>query len=54
LSDKPLMQEWHRGLGRTQGGLAWEPSPLQPMMTEEPSVDPSVPPTMWQLTELRK
>ena len=27
-------------------------SPLQPMLMEEPSRDPSLPPTVWQLMEL--
>lgn len=47
-----LMQEWHRSLGLANGGLTWAPSPLQPMMIEEPSQDPSAPPSVWQLTEL--
>ena len=47
-----LMQDWHRSLGRANGGLTWAASPLQPMMIEEPSQDPSVPPSVWQLMEL--
>jgi PcfJ-like protein len=47
-----LMQDWHRSLGVANGGLTWAPSPLQPMSREEPSRDPSVPPTVWHLMEL--
>jgi hypothetical protein len=47
-----LMREWHRGLGLANGALMWAPSPLRPMMLEEPSADPSAPPIVWQLMEL--
>jgi hypothetical protein len=47
-----LMQDWHRSLGMANGGLTWAPSPLRPMLMEEPSQDPSVPPIVWQLMEL--
>jgi hypothetical protein len=47
-----LMQEWHRGLGLANGGLTWAPSPLRPLVIEEPSEDPSAPPIVWQLMEL--
>jgi hypothetical protein len=47
-----LMQEWHRSLGVTQGGLTWAPSPLRPLAIEEPGPEPSAPPTVWQLMEL--
>jgi hypothetical protein len=47
-----LMQDWHRSLGLANGGLTWAPSPLQPMMIEEPSQDPSTPPSVWQMMEL--
>lgn len=47
-----LMQEWHRGLGVANGGLTWAPSPMRPMVIEEPSQDPSAPPVMWHLMEL--
>ncbi|HKY20372.1 MAG TPA: PcfJ domain-containing protein [Vicinamibacterales bacterium] len=47
-----LMQDWHRSLGLANGGLTWAPSPLQPMMIEEPSQDASAPPSVWQLMEL--
>jgi len=47
-----LMQDWHRRLGLANGGLTWAPSPLQPMLIEEPSHDPSAPPSVWQLMEL--
>jgi hypothetical protein len=47
-----LMQDWHRSLGLGGGGLAWQPSPLQPMLVEEPSEDASVPPRRWQMVEL--
>ena len=47
-----LMQDWHRTLGLANGGLTWAPSPLQPMMIEEPSQDPSAPPSVWQMMEL--
>ena len=46
------MQDWHRGLGLANGGLTWAPSSPQPMMIEEPSEDPSAPPSVWQLMEL--
>ena len=46
------MQDWHRSLGLANGGLTWAPSPLQPMMIEEPSQDPLAPPSVWQLIEL--
>jgi hypothetical protein len=47
-----LMDEWHRSLGLSGGGLAWRPSPLHPMVIEEPNQDSSVPPKMWHLMEL--
>lgn len=47
-----LMQEWHRSLGLANGGLTWAPSRLEPLLIEEPSQDPSAPPTLWQLMEL--
>jgi hypothetical protein len=47
-----LMQEWHRNLGVAHGGLTWEPSPLRPMVIEEPSQDAPAPPRVWQLMEL--
>jgi len=47
-----LMQDWHRSLGVADGGLAWGPSPLRPMLIEEPSQDPSTPPNVWHLMEL--
>jgi hypothetical protein len=47
-----LMREWHRSLGLANGGLTWAPSPLRPMMLEEPTADPSAPPIVWQLMEL--
>ena len=47
-----LMRNWHRGLGLANGGLFWTPSPLQSMMIEEPSQDPSAPPSVWRLMEL--
>jgi hypothetical protein len=46
-----LMQDWHRSLGVAHGGLTWEPSPLRPMLIEEPSQD-AAPPRVWQLMEL--
>jgi PcfJ-like protein len=47
-----LMRDWHRCLGVANGGLTWAPSPLRPMLIEEPSQDPSAPPIVWQLMEL--
>jgi hypothetical protein len=47
-----LMQDWHRSLGVGSGGLTWAASPLRPLLVEEPSQDPSVPPTVWHLMEL--
>jgi hypothetical protein len=47
-----LMHEWHRSLGLGSSGLAWTPSPLNPMLIEEPSQDVSVPPRRWQMIEL--
>jgi PcfJ-like protein len=47
-----LMQDWHRSLGVANGGLTWAPSPLRPMLMEEPSQDPSAPPIVWHLMEL--
>jgi hypothetical protein len=47
-----LIQDWHRRLGLANGGLTWAPSPLQPMMIEERSQDPSAPPSVWQMMEL--
>ena len=47
-----LMQDWHRSLGTANGGLTWASSPLRPLLMEEPSQDPSVPPIVWQLMEL--
>jgi hypothetical protein len=47
-----LMKEWHRSLGLSSSATAWTPSTLQPMVLEEPSQDPSVPPKRWHLLEL--
>lgn len=47
-----LMREWHRSLGLRTSGLTWTPSPLQPMVIEEPSQDAATPPSVWQLMEL--
>lgn len=47
-----LMQDWHRSLGVANGGLTWAPSPLRPMLMEEPGQEPSAPPIVWQLMEL--
>jgi hypothetical protein len=47
-----LMADWHRSLGLANGDLTWAPSPLQPLLIEEPSQDPSAPPIQWQLMEL--
>ena len=47
-----LMRDWHRSLGMAHGGLTWGPSPLRPMLVEEPSVDPSKPSSVWDLMEL--
>jgi hypothetical protein len=47
-----LMRDWHKSLGLASAGLAWAPSPLQPMLVEEPSPDPSDPPRRWQMLEL--
>jgi PcfJ-like protein len=47
-----LMRDWHRCLGVANGGLTWAPSPLRPMLIEEPSQDPSAPPIVWRLMEL--
>ena len=49
-----LMQEWHRSLGLANGGLTWAPSPLQPMMIEEPSQDPAAPPSVSGCTAHRQ
>ena len=47
-----LMEDWHRNLGLTAGGLTWDPSPLRPLLMEDSSQDPSEPPRVWQLIEL--
>ena len=47
-----LMRDWHRSLGEGGAGRAWTPSPLQPMVLEEPSQDASDPPKRWQMMEL--
>jgi hypothetical protein len=47
-----LMQDWHRSLGLGSAGLAWAPSPLRPLLVEEPSQDASAPPRRWQMIEL--
>jgi hypothetical protein len=47
-----LMRDWHRSLGVANGGLTWAPSPLRPMLIEEPSQEPSAPATVWQMMEL--
>jgi hypothetical protein len=47
-----LMLEWHSSLGLGSAGLAWTPSPLHPMLLEEPSPDASAPPRRWQMIEL--
>lgn len=47
-----LMRDWHRSLGLGSAGLAWTPSPLQPMVIEEASQDASAQPRRWQMMEL--
>ena len=47
-----LMQDWHRSLGVANGGLTWAPSPLRPLLMEEPGQDPNAPAIVWQLMEL--
>jgi PcfJ-like protein len=47
-----LMRDWHRSLGVGRAGLAWTPSPYQPMLLEEPSQDALAPPRRWQMIEL--
>lgn len=47
-----LMDEWHRSLGRTTGGLSWERSRFRPWVFEITHEDPSLAPTRWELTEL--
>lgn len=48
-----LMREWHRSLGAGgTAGRTWTPSPLQPMVLEEPGFDASDPPKRWQMIEL--
>lgn len=47
-----LMGDWHRSLGVGNARLAWTPSPLHPMLLEEPSQDASAPPRRWQMIEL--
>jgi len=47
-----LIQNWHRSLGVGGPGISWTPSTLRPMLLEEPSPDPSIPPKRWQMMEL--
>ena len=47
-----LVDEWHRSLGVANGGLTWTPSPLRPLLVEEPNEDPLAPPAVWHLMEL--
>jgi hypothetical protein len=47
-----LMEEWHRGLGTSEGGYAWDPSRFRPFAVEVPSSDLDQSPTVWELTEL--
>jgi len=47
-----LMREWHVSLGVGIGGLSWTPSPLQPMLLEEPGQDADAPARQWQMMEL--
>lgn len=47
-----LMQDRHRSLGVGSADLAWTPSPLIPMLFEEPCQDPSALPKRWQMMEL--
>lgn len=47
-----LMRDWHRSLGVGRVGRTWTPSPLQPLVLEEPSEDASDPPKRWQFIEL--
>jgi hypothetical protein len=47
-----LMRDWHHSLGAGNGGLVWTPSRLRPMRLEEPGVDPSAPPLVWEMLEL--
>ena len=47
-----LMEQWHRNVGLAEGGFSWEPSKIRPLVQETPNDDPTVPPTIWELTEL--
>jgi hypothetical protein len=47
-----LMEQWHRNVGLGEGGFSWEPSKIRPLVQETPNDDPTVPPTIWELTEL--
>jgi hypothetical protein len=47
-----LMRDWHRSLGLSSTGFSWTPSPLRPMLLEEPSEDAAAPSRRWQLMEL--
>jgi hypothetical protein len=47
-----LMEQWHRGLGRSAEGITWEPSPLRSMVIEAPRRDPSAPLLRWEFVEL--
>ncbi len=47
-----LMRDWHGSLAVGSADLSWTPSPLQPMLREEPSQDAAAPPRRWQMMEL--
>jgi hypothetical protein len=47
-----LMEQWHRNVGLGEGGFSWQRSKIRPLIQETANDDPTVPPTIWELTEL--
>jgi hypothetical protein len=50
-----LMDNWHRELGTEQSSsdtLEWKRSGIRSLLYKEPRADESLPPTVWELTEL--
>jgi hypothetical protein len=52
LSMQRLMKDWHQSLGGNNDALSWAPSPFEPLLLVEPSLDDARIARRWQLMEL--